>query len=408
MKRALEIFPDIESVLVADTNCSTMDLRVTFQKSKDDFKRNIPIIKVIIELFERMSFWTVMTEYGNSPTISFVLYALQDLYLLSKTMIEELTKIEATNSADTTIVQSIILSKNIVKTFQVQLMHTFKLYRKKKVYYMAKVLDPRVLFLGYVKGNPKPGYNKAGWLFLNEEEREQRVQEFDLLKEFYQRKFKSEERNENLNTGERDDETNDENFFPLSEIGNSATLVSDFETSWTEEVKRYQKIAFDFLTIQNAFAVNRNGDPNVILNVDPLAFWRKYKEQLPFLYKCAKVILSIPAQSAASERVFSAMTAVISKQRTSLAGRRASALIESVFRQHSKSRKDKTRKKNDSFPPFGDVRNPVQFVDLELLEQEEDSDWDPEDPNNAEDSDSGDDDEDYDSEDRRLSIRLVL
>lgn len=54
---------------------------------------------------------------------------------------------------------------------------------------------------------------------------------------------------------------------------------------------------------------------NIDMNFDVLQWWQNHTSEYPRLHKIAQKILSIPASSAASERVFSAAGNIITKKR---------------------------------------------------------------------------------------------
>ena len=65
---------------------------------------------------------------------------------------------------------------------------------------------------------------------------------------------------------------------------------------------------------------------------NPLNFWDTLKKSTPNLCCAALEILAIPAQSAGSERIFSAMNTVVTKTRCSLKQCNVGPLVESALR----------------------------------------------------------------------------
>ena len=59
----------------------------------------------------------------------------------------------------------------------------------------------------------------------------------------------------------------------------------------------------------------------------PLAWWKKNEIEFPLLSVVAKEILSIPASSAPSERVFSKLGRLYTKERLSMSGDLADACL---------------------------------------------------------------------------------
>ena len=60
------------------------------------------------------------------------------------------------------------------------------------------------------------------------------------------------------------------------------------------------------------------GEPAVLDSEDPLKWWKKNEERFPVLAQVCKSILSIPATSTPSERLFSAAGLICSKKRASV------------------------------------------------------------------------------------------
>lgn len=67
---------------------------------------------------------------------------------------------------------------------------------------------------------------------------------------------------------------------------------------------------------------------------DPMDFWLTKKEQLPKLFNVARAVLSVPATSAPSERVFSQCSIILDKKRHNLSDRR---LESEIFFKFNKS-----------------------------------------------------------------------
>ena len=60
---------------------------------------------------------------------------------------------------------------------------------------------------------------------------------------------------------------------------------------------------------------------------DPLEWWRSHERKFPLLAKLARWILSIPASSAPSERVFSTVNEVIDKRRNRMHAETAEQVV---------------------------------------------------------------------------------
>ena len=68
-------------------------------------------------------------------------------------------------------------------------------------------------------------------------------------------------------------------------------------------------------------------EPQINHNLDPNNWWLEYEKQYPRVALLAKQILSIPASSASSERVFSTAGNIITSKRSRLDPMNATALI---------------------------------------------------------------------------------
>ena len=93
-----------------------------------------------------------------------------------------------------------------------------------------------------------------------------------------------------------------------------------FEAEWATEQHRY-------IGLLKAKVQPLVGSFQEQMNIDPLAWWQTIKHQVPMLAKCAAKLFAIPAQSAASERFFSALTYIVNKHRCGLQVNRAAALV---------------------------------------------------------------------------------
>ena len=75
--------------------------------------------------------------------------------------------------------------------------------------------------------------------------------------------------------------------------------------------------------------------------VDPLTWWKNEENNFPStLSYVARIVLSIPATSAPSERIFSVASSIISKQRTSM---KPSIAGDIVFLNQANSWHDKVK-----------------------------------------------------------------
>jgi len=87
---------------------------------------------------------------------------------------------------------------------------------------------------------------------------------------------------------------------------------------------------------------------------NPLLFWKELHTRAPHLSRAARDILCIPAQSAAAERIFSAMNTVVTKQRCGLKQKNIGPLVQSAMRyKQSKVLKRYVRPCIEDLPPLG-------------------------------------------------------
>jgi hypothetical protein len=71
----------------------------------------------------------------------------------------------------------------------------------------------------------------------------------------------------------------------------------------------------------------RNETSSIHIGDNPLMWWKFNETSFPLLAKLAKMLLTIPATSVPSERVFSTAGEVVSAQRASLTGENVDILI---------------------------------------------------------------------------------
>ena len=94
-------------------------------------------------------------------------------------------------------------------------------------------------------------------------------------------------------------------------------------------------------------------------DTDPLQWWKEHQQKFPLLFKVAKKILEIPAQSAASERYFSGLGRIITKARSSIHRELAAEMVTNYMRENRKNYKSQT---HNRIPPFG--RNWIDRITL--------------------------------------------
>jgi hypothetical protein len=91
--------------------------------------------------------------------------------------------------------------------------------------------------------------------------------------------------------------------------------------------------------------------------LNPLQVWKDMEVSAPNLCRAAIEMLSIPAQSAASERIFSVMNCVVTKSRCSLKQKNIGPLVQSAMRyKQQRVRKRLVMSNTEDFPPLGLLR----------------------------------------------------
>ena len=91
--------------------------------------------------------------------------------------------------------------------------------------------------------------------------------------------------------------------------------------------------------------------------LNPLQVWKDMEVSAPNLCRAAIEMLSIPAQSAASERIFSVMNCVVTKSRCSLKQKNVGPLVQSAMRyKQQRVRKRLVMSNTEDFPPLGLLR----------------------------------------------------
>ena len=104
----------------------------------------------------------------------------------------------------------------------------------------------------------------------------------------------------------------------------------------------------------------------LMLEEDPLDFWKQHSSRMPYLSALARKVLAVVAASSCPERFHSVGEHVVSKKRGSLTATMAGLLVVSRFRNRHV---DERRKKRPiKWPYFGEVGDPEKMKDL--------GDWD--------------------------------
>jgi hypothetical protein len=128
-------------------------------------------------------------------------------------------------------------------------------------------------------------------------------------------------------------------------------------------------------------------------NVNILHWWRDHEKVLPHLAKVAKKVLTVPASSAKSERVFSTGGNFVTKKRSSLAPKKVEELIL-IKENKSKIEAFKEKGTYKLIRTHTDAFNTISVDEVlaEMLTEEERAEEEEDDDNEEEYSDEEDDD----------------
>lgn len=392
LKRALCLMDYITKM--DDDNMYYKDdtVKYAFRTNLQIWVYNQSILDLLLELFQRVQFWIIQTQSCSTPTISLVIFALDDMRYLATNIRKQI--IHLINTDKTTNVLTMNKLDRIIVYFQEQMNIVFAGFRENPLLQCAKLLDTRVCNLTY-------NHNELG--IMNVEKDRLFIKKINYgplayLKQLY---IKIQDRvepvintNNNLNV--------EENWMEVEGLADNATPIN-FESDWSNEVNQYNHRLQQYLTPYIAKIDDQ-------LNLNPMHFWKENQKALPMMTKAALLLLAAPSQSAASERVFSTLTYVVNKSRCALKSLKAAALIRSAHR-YKQVETNKSRKGATSFPPYGRITSEYVYTDRYLVDDDDDDeDYDEEDAAKDEQSSAEeDDDEVYDEEDlNELTIQQLV
>ncbi len=360
-----------------------------------EFRSKYSVFEYFMELFSRIKFWIETTESSKYPTSSMVLYALDDLRALVDNLITQLEEDEL--NLETGNKDALEIPIKIFKTFKTEMKKVFvndsrhrtdptvesgenqKFFGDNLLLKVAKIMDIRFMFLDIVGNNCNINFP---W------------EKVDLIKQYYIKRYK----------GDFGRDLYTEKVLEITDslvTGKPRSERVTGEDRFNKEVDNYINLcSIEINSIRSKYT-EKSDQIKEILNLDPLKFWQDNHENFEFLSKIAGQVLAVPAQSAPSERVFSRMTAVISSGRTRLTSKNGAKLIQLCQRYLSRilprsPYHDQVRRKRTSlivkngkieYPPFGAFTKELKYIDYDIIEQENDDDYEPSDTEDEEDDD---------------------
>ena len=167
-------------------------------------------------------------------------------------------------------------------------------------------------------------------------------------------------------------------MFYLADIATSAVEEDDFFTNDDIEIQNLPqdktpvelfrdnvwKLECDRYITKIKTVLAASNSISEVQTMNPLKIWKEMEETAPNLCRAALDLLSIPAQSAASERIFSVMNCVVTKGRCSLKQHNVGPLVQSAMRYtQQRVRKRIVTSNAEDFPPLGELR-PEESEDL--------------------------------------------
>ncbi len=409
LRRSLKLLPHLIKVAesLGDGVLTRAVINTQFKRCVLEFEQKASILQYFMVLFTRIEFWITVTESSKYPTISMVIYAINDLEHLIQYLIQSMkdskesvmnlfSNFEVNNYLDTPI--------KILETFKTEFSNVFvndrrvgstseglnnKFFRGSDYLIIAKFLDIRFMW-----------FNDEGKIGMNIDSMATKTKDH-FIERFGARSIG------NQVISAIDDSV------PSAMTGNiGASRIMTFDEMFYEEVRNYgiftEKVITKEITTGNDGSKARVYKENSeIMNMDPLKFWRDYKDKFPHLFRVAVEVLATPAQSAPSERVFSKMTKIVSPGRKSLGGKLGAKLIQLSVRYNSKVLRPECRNESKlnyenfqgtntsiKFPPFGTSTDTLEldYFHLEdLVDNIDDEEWNP-------DVDGDDNEDDDDAE----------
>ena len=311
LRRAKELMK--YAILMESQTAITDAQKVEWAQKKISFETNMGTMIYILPILERFETWITYLQNASTPTMSLVLYIMEDLIQIADDLA---AKADAAGNREAEMVLSRVHAE-LVEDFAEDLNDD---YLK-----LAQLLDPRVAD----RTKPYTAFEVDRLLRLS-------VKYFD-----------------DNNTGADDDE---DDVFDAP--GNS--LNAEF-TAFKFHMKKVKvllpAVEGEERACQYYGAVDRRED------IDIFAFYQDILPQIPRLATAARTILAHQPANIDNERVFNIAGHVLTLRRCSLTPERAEKLVLSAFRYRCESRSEKPPRL-PSFATF-DNRNVIAEDDEE-------------------------------------------
>ena len=318
-----------------------------FESLLTAWSRNRDFLFLLLPFFLRVKYWICKTESSRYPTISLVLYAIDDL----TDIIGDIKRGVTSNPPKFQMApdRSAHFQEHFLNEIRDELKIIFPIeyWQDNKVLQIARILDIRC----YLK---KPDLQT----FIEY----QRVL-VEMFPYFVETKILSDD-NEPVTTTTTGIQSYSE--YAAADMNNFAfSKGSEWRVNVTAFLGKIDSFDFD------------NADCT-----DPLTIFAGLENDLKcqMICKVAKAILCIPAQSASSERVFSRLSLVVDKKRTRLNKFFAAQLVKSSMRYTQKKSFEKTQKMSEhkrrntffkKFPPQGRCCITKDMFDQKVTEIED-------------------------------------
>lgn len=252
-----------------------------------------------------MFYWTEKTEYGKVVTISVVLYMLDDMraYL---DMMDDLI-----NNDDELVETQKEKLHNIVGSVRDQMNYYFATKKSQGIsekfednvlYKIAESLDPRFAI--------------------------RRLDLYNVIFDFYSYRITKMV----LHIDDNVEVIHTVSAFGVPQRVEKSPQEKQKE-AYEEEIRNYIAV---LITEQEYDITNKTFKIDLHkyrCDTDPLIWWKDHQQKFPLLFKVAKKVLEIPAQSAASERFFSGLGRLISKARSSIHRELAGEMVTNYMRE---------------------------------------------------------------------------
>jgi hypothetical protein len=397
--RFMRIYPQISKMDVDKMYFKDSSRKFTFRDNRERMTTDVlPVMTVMLGIYRKFTEWCVRMQSGRDVTLSKVLYMLDDFKALMPFMKGEVERLRADD--DTALKGDVAnICNRIIDEFTRQVDTVFCGERNFNSYwyFVSEALDPSVAV-----GRPgkKINISKHVIAFYDDNPVCANIFKEDWKNNVPPIQAPPAGAEGGLFADDDDDEAagGGAGFPPALALAVGGGKKADMKAQLITELALYKaKITDLFMGYGGAGTdEGRATQFKITSSVNPLAWWKKEKGNLPIMWRIAKKVLAAPAAVTASERVFSSLTDIVDSERTSLGRFLAGRLV--VARMRAKQRFNASNKPPMHTPwsPFGKPAEAIAVFDYEDMY---DSDYDPDsDPDADEDSDDegvNDDDETF-------------